>query len=211
MDVPDERRWRVHLSLGISRCVRDETSQNCRLRQSLSARLGKKRQIVARRSMGTGRRQTRLRHGAADMTQRRGVLLSTENVRRTWVGWRRSSVAAPLDTLPVTLVECPVCHFAKAALAYRKVNRSYFFCPACKHVWNLPSKLPASEGLSRSRQDEISARLRSIRSLCQVLERMSRTSARYRGLAADLQAEAVAYVKLVDAERGVDRTRHRRS
>ena len=120
-------------------------------------------------------------------------------------------MAAPLYTLPVTLVDCPVCHFAKAALAYQKVNRSYFFCPACKHVWSLPSKLPASEGLARSRQDEISARLRNIRSLCQVLERMSRTSARYRMLAGDLQAEAVAYLKLVDAERGVDRTRHRRS
>ena len=119
-------------------------------------------------------------------------------------------MAAPLYALPVTL-ECPVCHFAKAALAYQKMNRSYFFCPACKHVWNLPSTLPASESLSLSRQDEISARLRSIKSLCQVLERMSRASARYRELASDLQAEAAAYLKLVDAQRGVDRTRDRRS
>jgi hypothetical protein len=36
-------------------------------------------------------------------------------------------VPASLRALPVTFAMCPVCHYAKAVLAYKEVSKQYYF------------------------------------------------------------------------------------
>jgi hypothetical protein len=110
-------------------------------------------------------------------------------------------MVAPHFDLPLTFVECPACHFAKAVVTYRNIAQLYFSCPSCEHAWNAP-KPPARRQMFT--HDEVAVRLERITYLSEAQARLSRDSARFALLADEIHREAAVYLALVDARRGVD-------
>jgi hypothetical protein len=52
-------------------------------------------------------------------------------------------------------VDCPVCHWTRAVLAYENARKRCFLCPHCQHLWDTTQTAHGKHGRLNHRSPEL--------------------------------------------------------